>query len=188
MRTILYLAVALVGVASCTTSRTTEPPASAAAKPVSLDSLVKLAELPAYLVPPPAGSTPRQRKQWQAAQVENLTRAGHTPEKVKIKNSAVATGAGSTAITKPAAAVAAGAGASATTFYKPASTVAVGAGSSATDARKAGQRGGGGVATGPNSTATGATEIDAGVPWWIWALLVAGCCALGWRIARGCWF
>ena len=52
--------------------------------------------LPPYLVPPPAGSTPRQRRQWQRAQAQNLARAGVQPQ--KIKNSSVATAPGATAV------------------------------------------------------------------------------------------
>jgi hypothetical protein len=107
----------LLGASSCTTSR----PAPVAlgpqleATPDSLPILPYLrqvqrldsaalagwlprdyASLPAYLVPPPAGSTPRQRRQWQKAQAQNLARAGVQP--TKIKNSSVATAPGAVAI------------------------------------------------------------------------------------------
>ena len=125
-----------------------------------------LASLPPYLVPAPANSTPKQRRQWQKAQVQNLALSGIQP--AKIKNSSVATAPGATSINRPAAAVATGA-------------------STATDARKAGQRGGGGVATAPAASTTGATHTRAGLPWWVWGLAGLACCALGWRLARGRW-
>jgi hypothetical protein len=123
-----------------------------------------LAGLPPYLVPAPAGSTPKQRRQWQKAQTRNLALSGIQP--TKIKNSSVASAPGATAINRPA------------------STVAAAAGSVATDARKAGQRGGGGVATAPAASATGGTLTHQGLPWWFWVVVGLGCCALGWRLAR----
>jgi hypothetical protein len=117
------------------------------------------ASLPAYLVPPPAGSTPRQRRQWQKAQAQNLARAGVLP--AKVKNSSVATAPGAVAINRPTAPVAMG-------------------GSTATDARKAGTRGGA-VAVGPGAVATNA---PAGAPWWVY-LLVAVLGAAGWELLSG---
>lgn len=172
MRTALYFALALslaAGASSCVSSRPAAqpdpvPPAAPVVATLRLDSL---AQLPAYLVPAPAGSTARQRRQWQKAQAQNLARAGVLP--AKIKNSSLATAPGAVAVTRPAGPVAAG-------------PQAV-----ATDARKAGQRGGGGVATAPAATATGTTEIDQGLPWWLWLVFGAGCCAIGWRLSRGKW-
>lgn len=122
-----------------------------------------LAGLPPYLVPAPAGSTPKQRRQWQKAQTQNLARAGVQP--AKIKNSSVATAPGATAINRPASVVATGA-------------------STATDARKAGQRRGGGVATATAASATGAVITKGGAPWWVWIIGGLCCLALGWRLAR----
>ncbi|MBF9239733.1 hypothetical protein I2I05_20235 [Hymenobacter sp. BT683] len=133
MRTPLLLAVWALSLASCVSSRLAEPPPTPSvalvSTPLVLDSL---AQLPAYLVPAPAGSTPRQRRQWQKAQAANLARSGLAPRTVKIKQSAVATGAGSTALTKPAGSVAAGAGAVATTVTKPKAPVAAAPGAVAT--------------------------------------------------------
>ena len=117
-----------------------------------------LAGLPPYLVPAPAGSTPKQRRQWQKAQVQNLTRAGVQP--AKIKNSSVATAPGATSINRPA------------------SAVATAAGSVATDARKAGQRGGA-SAVGPRAVATATSSH--GPPWWVY-LGVAVLGAIGWEL------
>jgi hypothetical protein len=110
------------------------------------------ASLPAYLVPPPAGSTPRQRRQWQKAQTQNLARAGGQP--TKIKNSSVAMAPGAVAINRPTSAVATGSG------------VAI-------DARTHG----GAVAVGPGAVAT---NKPAGTPWWVY-LLVAVLGAIGWE-------
>jgi hypothetical protein len=107
--------------------------------------------LPAYLVPAPAGSTPRQRRQWQKAQAQNLARAGVLP--TKIKNSALATAPGATAVNRPT------------------SAVATAPGAVATDARKSGTRGGS-SAIGPGAVAT---STSAGVPWWMYLVAaVAG--------------
>ena len=116
-----------------------------------------LAGLPPYLVPAPAGSTPKQRRQWQKAQTQNLARAGVQP--TKIKNSSVATAPGATAINRPAAPVAAAAG------------------SVATDARKAGQRGGA-SAVGPGAVATAMSRHS---PLWLY-LVVAVLGAAGWEV------
>ena len=116
--------------------------------------------LPPYLVPAPAGSSPRQRRQWQKAQARNLARAGVQPTTVKIKNSSVATAPGATAVNRPA------------------SAVATAAGSVATDARKAGQRGGA-SAVGPGAVATATSS--SGPPWWVY-LVVAVLGAVGWEL------
>ena len=115
-----------------------------------------LSGLPPYLVPAPAGSTPKQRRQWQKAQAQNLARAGVLP--AKVKNSSVATAPGATAINRPTSPVATG------------SAVA-------TDARKAGQRGGA-SAVGPGAVAT---STDAGASWW-WYVLAAVAGAVGWEV------
>jgi hypothetical protein len=65
---------------------------------------------------------------------------------------------------------------------KPSAPVAAGPGAVATDAHKAGQRGGGGVATAP-----AATVVEKGLPWWLWVLLGLEGYAIGWRLARGKW-
>ncbi len=118
----------------------------------------ELAGLPPYLVPAPAGSSTRQRRQWQKAQAQNLARAGVQP--AKIKNSSVASAPGATAINRPASAVAAAAG------------------SVATDARKAGQRGG---ASAVGSGAVATATSSSGPPWWAY-LVVAVFGAVGWEL------
>ncbi|WP_375418114.1 hypothetical protein [uncultured Hymenobacter sp.] len=151
MKTALLIALCSLSLACCTTNRLVaeaEAPATSRSSSVSLDSL---AQLPAYLVPAPAGSSPRQRRQWQKAQAANLARAGHAPAKVKLHKSTVAAGAGAVAISKPQA------------------PVATGAGSTATDARKQGQRGGAG-AVGPDASATATTK--SGLSYW-WLLVPA---------------
>jgi len=120
------------------------------------------AQLPAYLVPPPAGSSPRQRRQWQRAQVRNLAGAGHAPRTVKVKHSAVATAPGAVAITKPRASVAAGAGAVASTVGKAKAP----------------------VATGPNAHAEQVHPPRA-FPWWLLGV-VAALLGLN-RLVRGRW-
>lgn len=114
------------------------------------------ASLPAYLIPAPAGSTPRQRRQWQKAQAQNLARAGVQP--AKIKNSSVATAPGAVAINRPTSAVTTGSGV-------------------ATDARKSGTRGGS-AAVGPGAVAT---STPAGVSWY-WYLVAALVGAVGWEV------
>ncbi len=161
-------AIAAVVLASCATTRPQPEPTPLVPPVVAQLSPDSLATLPPYLVPAPAGSSPAQRRQWQRAQARNLATAGALPRAVKVKNSSVATAPGATAVNRPAAAV------------------ATGPGSTATDNRKA-SRGGGGVATGPAATATGATEIKQGLPWWLWLVFGLGCCAVGWRVARGSW-
>jgi hypothetical protein len=166
----------LLSLAGCTTSRPVPPMGpQVEAMPDSLPILPYLREvkrldslalagwlprdytnLPAYLVPAPAGSTPRQRRQWQKAQVQNLARAGVQP--TKIKNSSVATAPGAVAINRPTSAVATGSGV-------------------ATDARKAGTRGGS-AAVGPGAVATGTRNS---VPWWVYLLVAVGG-AIGWEL------
>ncbi|MVN79129.1 hypothetical protein GO988_22590 [Hymenobacter sp. HMF4947] len=150
---LVAVAVALT-LSSCAVGRP-DPvvPLAVASSLLPLDSL---AALPPYLVPAPAGSTPRQRRQWQKAQTQNLARAGVLP--AKIKNSSVATAPGAVAITRPA------------------STVATGA-STATDARKAGTRGGS-AAVGPGAVAT---STSAGASWW-WYLVAVIAGAVGWEV------
>jgi len=153
----LQLLAGLNLLASCTTAR----PAPATALPATTAQLARpdsvALGLPPYLVPAPAGSTPRQRRQWQRAQAQNLARAGVLP--TKVKNSSVATAPGAVAITRPA------------------SSVAAGAGSVATDARKAG-KGHGASAVGPGAVAT---ATSSGPAWW-WYLVVAVLGAVGWEL------
>ena len=168
MRTRLFYAIGLgLALSSCAASHPTAPadvPAVATATPPdSLDLRVsqpldtKALGLPPYLVPPPAGSTPRQRRQWQRAQTQNLARAGLAP--TKIKNSSVATAPGASAVNRASA------------------PVATGPGSTATDTRKAGTRGGA-VAVGPGAVATATAP---GVAWW-WYLVAALVGAVGWEV------
>jgi hypothetical protein len=164
---ILALALLLSEV-SCVASHPTAPPPGLAVDQVAVQRLDSatlqnwlpsdLAGLPPYLVPAPAGSSPKQRRQWQKAQTQNLARAGVQP--TKIKNSSVASAPGATAINRPA------------------SSVATAAGSVATDARKAGQRGGA-SAVGPGAVAT--APIASGPPWWVY-LGVAVLGAIGWEV------
>ncbi len=123
---------------ACASSRQTAEPTPAATSLSSCVALDSLARLPAYLVPAPAGSSPRQRRQWQRAQAANLARAGVLPTTVKIKHSAVATAPGAVAVTKPEASVAAGPGAVATTVTRPKGPVAAGPGSNATATTQSG--------------------------------------------------
>ncbi|MGI4762607.1 MAG: hypothetical protein ACRYF0_17995 [Janthinobacterium lividum] len=152
--TMLVLLAAVLSLSSCVASHPSAPdmlPAlSVQLRPDSL------AALPPFLVPAPAGSTPRQRRQWQKAQTQNLARAGVLP--AKVKNSSVATAPGATSINRPTSAVAIGSGA-------------------ATDARKAGQRGGA-SAVGPGAVAT---STSAGASWW-WYVLAAVAGAVGWEV------
>ncbi len=165
---ILLLTFAL-GLASCTASRPSAPTALPVVPNLALvqrlDSQAlrnwlptDLTALPAYLVPAPAGSTPRQRRQWQKAQTQNLARAGVQP--TKIKNSSVATAPGAVAVNRNTSPVATGA-------------------STATDTRKAGTRGGS-AAVGPGAVAT-STTTRAGMPWWVY-LLVAVLGAVVWEV------
>jgi hypothetical protein len=127
-RFLSFALVAGLALASCATSRptTTDVPPEPVdvATGQRLDSLtlqnwlpayklggLELASrgLPPYLVPAPAGSSPKQRRQWQKAQAQNLARAGVQP--TKIKNSSVASAPGATAINRPASPVATAAGA-----------------------------------------------------------------------------
>jgi hypothetical protein len=171
-----FVIVLLLSFSGCTTSRPAAPMGPQfEAMPDSLPILPYLREvkrldslalagwlprdytsLPAYLVPAPAGSTPRQRRQWQKAQAQNLARAGVQP--TKIKNSSVATAPGAVAINRPTSPVALN-------------------GSTATDARKAGTRGGS-AAVGPGAVAT---STSAGASWY-WFLVAALGGAVGWEV------
>jgi hypothetical protein len=164
----MLLLVLAFGSVSCTASRPGAPTALPVVPNLALvqrlDSAAlagrlptDLRSLPAYLVPPPPGSTARQRRQWQKAQAQNLALSGILP--AKIKNSSVATAPGATAINRPTAPVAT-------------------QGSTATDARKAGQRQGT-LAVGPGAVAT-STQEYAGVPWWVFVLVAVGG-AVGWE-------
>jgi hypothetical protein len=148
--TVLCLAL---GVSSCAASRPTHqlPPLV-----VQVQRVDSTASLPPYLVPAPAGSTSRQRRQWQRAQAQNLARAGVQP--TKIKNSSVATAPGAVAVNRPTSPVATGA-------------------STATDARKAGTRGGS-AAVGPGAVAT---STKAGASWW-WYVVAVVAGAVGWEV------
>lgn len=66
----------------CTSSR----PVPALLRPVSLDSLERVARLPAYLVPPPATATRRQAQAWRDAQTRMLGNVGAPAGKMKLKN------------------------------------------------------------------------------------------------------
>jgi hypothetical protein len=152
MQTRILLVAVSLSLASCASTGPNvfnRPPASMPVEVPCLPALDSLAKLPPYLVPAPAGSSARQRRQWQKAQATNLARAGVLP--AKVKNSSVATGAGSVA----------------TTVTKPHAPVATGAGS-AMDNAKAGQRGGG-VALGAGAHTEASTE--GGMSYW-WLLLV----------------
>ena len=149
MRKALFLALAMLSLASCAVSHSVQeptPPATALSTPVALDLL---GGLPPYLVPAPVGSSPRQRRQWQKAQAANLARAGVLPAKLKNSSLANAPGAVATTITRPRAPVATGAG-------------------NATDNTKAGQRGGS-AATAPDAVA-GTTNPTTGLSYW-WLLV-----------------
>jgi hypothetical protein len=70
--------------AACTTERYAVP---ALLQPTPLEELQQQAELPAYLVPPPAQATPRQREKWTNAQTKALANVGAPAAgKVKLKN------------------------------------------------------------------------------------------------------
>lgn len=149
-----------LSLAACAGSRPAAEATQPASSPSSVVALDSLARLPAYLVPAPAGSSPRQRRQWQQAQAANLACAGVLP--AKLKNSSLAIGNGSVA----------------TTITKPTAPVATGAGS-ATDNTKAGQRGGA-AATAPGAVATATTE--SGLSYWWLLVPVAG--LLWWQRKR----
>ncbi|MGI4835120.1 MAG: hypothetical protein ACRYFK_16830 [Janthinobacterium lividum] len=165
----LGLALALGSCAASHSTTTTAPPPARFAQQEQVQHLDSLTlrnwlpldlttlGLPPYLVPAPAGSSPRQRRQWQRAQAQNLARAGVLPD--KVKNSSVATAPGATSINRPA------------------STVATGAGSVATDARKAGQHHGASAA-GPGAVAT---NKSGGAAWW-WYLVAVVAGAVGWEL------
>lgn len=163
-KALLGLALTLL-LGSCTAGRSvqeTMPLVASLSTPVALDSLAqRAADLPPYLVPAPAGSTPRQRRQWQKAQARNLARAGVLP--AKLKNSSLATGAGAVA----------------TTVIRPRAPVATGA-SHATDNTKAGQRGGA-AATAPDAVAS-TTNPTTGLSYWWLLVPLAG--LLWWQRKR----
>jgi hypothetical protein len=150
----LLLIACLLSLSSCATSHAVAtdalPAVSVQLRPDAL------ASLPPYLVPAPAGSTPKQQRQWQKARAQNLARAGVLP--TKVKNSSVATAPGATSINRPTSPVATGSGV-------------------ATDSRKAGQRGGAN-AVGPGAVAT---STDAGASWW-WYVLAVVAGAVGWEV------
>ncbi|QIX60871.1 hypothetical protein HER32_06645 [Hymenobacter sp. BT18] len=60
-----------------------------APRPVNLDSLERVAALPAYLVPAPAGATAPQQQAWLAAQTRALGNVGAVPERVQVKTKIV---------------------------------------------------------------------------------------------------
>jgi hypothetical protein len=159
--TCLALFALIISLPSCTANRpaSVQPQSEPIIGPFAahvppLDTT--LASLPPYLVPAPVGSTPRQQRQWQKAQAQNLARAGVQP--TKIKNSSVATAPGAVAVNRPTSPVATGSGA-------------------ATDARKSGTRGGS-AAVGPGAVAT---STIVGTPWWVYLLvLVLG--AVAWEL------
>ena len=149
MRTpLLMLAVAL-SLASCagTGPNVFNRPASLPVAVPCLPALDSLAGLPAYLVPAPAGSTPRQKRQWQKAQAANLARAGVLP--AKLKNSSLAQGPGAVA----------------TTVTKPSGAVNTANHGTAVNAPKAGQRGGA-AGIGPNAHAEVTAENGLSY-WWL---------------------
>lgn len=157
--TMLIVIALVLSVSSCTASR--RP--NVYPKSEKIDTLAgsvpgmntSPAALPPYLVPAPAGSSARQRRQWQRAQTQNLARAGVLPS--KVKNSSVATAPGATAVNRPASAVSTGSGA-------------------ATDGRKAG-KGHGASAVGPGAVAT---ATSSGLAWW-WYLVAALAGAVLWE-------
>jgi cobalamin biosynthesis Mg chelatase CobN len=160
---ILSLMVALVG---CATTRPL--PADVPALSVHQDSLRRdsLARLPAYLVPAPAGSTKRQRRQWQRAQAQNLARAGHAPATVKVKNSTVATGSSTAVSTAKNSSAAVGTGATSTTIGKAKAP----------------------VASAPQAAAVDASTTKKGFPWWILIVAAVLGALLGLnRLIRGRW-
>lgn len=63
-----------------------ERPSPPPPRPVRLDSLERVAQLPPYLVPPPATATARQARQWQAAQRQALGNVNAPQGKLKLKN------------------------------------------------------------------------------------------------------
>ncbi|MDO7875994.1 hypothetical protein Q5H93_14720 [Hymenobacter sp. ASUV-10] len=162
MRALLPLSLALLLLGSCAGSRQASEPGLDPLSTCLAIADSTAAQLPAYLVPPPAGSTPRQRRQWQRAQATNLARAGVLPTTVKIKHSAVATAPGAVALTKPRASVAAGEGAVASTVGKAKAPVATGHGAHAEQVQP------------PRS-----------FPWWVLAV-VAALLGLN-RLVRGRW-
>jgi hypothetical protein len=144
----------VLGTSGCTASHPVDRVDLLSTRATRLDT--SLVSLPPYLVPAPVGSTPRQRRQWQKAQAQNLARAGVLPD--KVKNSSLATASGAIAVNRPA------------------SAIAIGAGSTAYDARKA-SKGHGSSAVGPGAVAS--TE-SAGPSWLLYLLLLIGG-AIGWE-------
>jgi hypothetical protein len=168
----VVLTAAAVGLAvllgSCATTR--PEPADVPMLSVHQDPQLRLdslAKLPAYLVPPPVGSTKRQARQWQKAQAENLARAGHLPKVVKLKNSTVATGTATAVSTAKNSSTSVGAGATATTIGKAKAP----------------------VASAPQAKATEVTTTKKGFPTWpfiVFGLLLV-LAGLN-RLIRGRWF
>jgi hypothetical protein len=167
---LMGLCLAVVMGAALSSCATTRPrPADVPTLSVHQDSLRldSLAKLPAYLVPPPAGSTKRQARQWQKAQAQNLARAGHSPAVVKVKNSTVATGAATAVSTAKNSSTSVGAGATATTIGKAKAP----------------------VASAPQAKATEITTTKKGFPYWPFIVLAVLAALLGLnRLIRGRWF
>lgn len=166
---LMGLAISLLLAAALSSCATTRPrPADVPTLSVHQDSLRRdsLARLPAYLVPPPAGSTKRQARQWQRAQARNLARAGHSPAVVKIKHSTVATGTATAVSTAKNSSTAVGAGATSTTIGKAKAP----------------------VATAPHAAAVEVRTTKKGFPWWILMVLAVLGALLGLnRLIRGRW-
>ncbi|MCA8831967.1 hypothetical protein [Hymenobacter pini] len=78
-----HVFVALLLLSACTERVYQVPPMVRAPNP---DSLKQLANLPPYLVPPPAQATPKQVGRWTDAQTKALMEANSTAQKVKLKN------------------------------------------------------------------------------------------------------
>ncbi|GAB3233046.1 hypothetical protein GCM10027346_20720 [Hymenobacter seoulensis] len=75
----------LFGLLTCL-SCATERPIPPLLRPLNLDSLERVAQLPPYLVPPPAQATPKQAEAWRDSQVKMLGNVGAPARKVKLKN------------------------------------------------------------------------------------------------------
>jgi hypothetical protein len=67
---------------SCATSCSVPP----LLRPPNLDSLERVAQLPPYLVPPPAQASAKQAAAWRNSQVQLLANVGAPARKVKLKN------------------------------------------------------------------------------------------------------
>ncbi|MCC2546406.1 hypothetical protein LJY25_08115 [Hymenobacter sp. BT175] len=74
--------LAVVGIAGCAGTRELPP----LVRPLDIDSLERVAQLPAYLVPAPAHATPRQQADWFEAQTKALSNVGAPVGKIKMKN------------------------------------------------------------------------------------------------------